>query len=281
MPPPATPAADDVRWQPWYYLGIAVLALSILTAVAIFTNAACGSSSAAPASPSSSATTPPVTAATSQPSTATPVASVTSPASSPTSAPSTPTAGTAEPSTPLATPTEDPSPLVGCGLLAPVDQDHRISRDCVVGPLVEVEGFSLNAEAAAAWNSMKADASADGIDIYIVSAYRGYDIQKQLFDQEVAAFGPDQNTSAKPGHSEHQLGTTVDINDLSGSFGDSPAGQWLQRNAARYGFVMSYPPGRERQTGYAYEPWHWRYLGPGVASAYLSSGQTLNHFLGS
>ena len=281
MPLRTTPATEDARWQPWFYLGIAVLALSILTSVVLFTNAACGSDSSASAGPAgrpatadAQATTPASATNAPEPSASAATSATTTPATSTTAA------ATSEPTNPPPTETEDPSLLVGCGLLSPVDQDRRVSRDCVVGPLVNVDGFSLNADAASAWESMRSDASAEGIDIFIISAYRSYDVQKQLYDQEVAAFGPDQNTSAKPGHSEHQLGTTIDINDLSGSFGDTPAGIWLQQNAPRYGFVMSYPPGREGETGYAYEPWHWRYVGPATASSYLGSGLTLNRFLG-
>ncbi|MGD9934338.1 MAG: D-alanyl-D-alanine carboxypeptidase family protein [Dehalococcoidia bacterium] len=280
MSPRTSPADEDARWQPWFYLGIAVLALSILTSVALFTNAACGSGSSVPLVPAGTPATADAQSTTPASATKPPDPSATAASNTPDPATSTATAATAAPTSARPTETEDPSLLVGCGLLSPVDQDRRVSRDCVVGPLVNVEGFSLNADAASAWESMKADASAEGIDIFIISAYRSYDVQKQLYDQEVAAFGPDQNTSAKPGHSEHQLGTTIDINELSGSFGDTPAGIWLQQNAPRYGFVMSYPPGREGQTGYAYEPWHWRYVGPGTASSYLGSGLTLNRFLG-
>lgn len=281
MPARVTPAADDVRWRPWFYLGLAVLAVSILTLVTLFTNAACGSGSSVPADPSGQLPTAETPTSSPGQDVATPSPSASADASgSATPAPGTSTTQTQEPATAQPTATEDPAQLVGCGLLAPVDQDRRVSRDCVVGPLVNVEGFSLNADAAAAWESMKADAAAEGIELFIISGYRSYDVQKQLYDQEVAAFGPDQNTSAKPGHSEHQLGTTIDINDLSGAFGDTPAGRWLQQNAPRYGFVMSYPPGREGETGYAYEPWHWRYVGPGTAAAYLGSGLTLNRFLG-
>jgi D-alanyl-D-alanine carboxypeptidase len=155
----------------------------------------------------------------------------------------------------------DDSIEVPCTIDAPLDQNHRVARDCVIGPLVTVEGFLLNAEAARAYQEMRTAAARDGITLFIVSAYRPFDVQWQLYWAEVAKYGPDQNTSAKPGHSEHQLGTTVDLNDLSEEFGDTPAGRWLQENGWLFGFRLSYPRGQEDQTGYAYEPWHWRYWG--------------------
>ena len=170
---------------------------------------------------------------------------------------------------------------MACAVLAPVDQNHRVDRDCVIGPLVDVGGgISLNSEAAAAFKKMAADASAAGLTIYAVSGYRGYDLQQSLFDQEVRAFGRNQKTVARPGHSEHQLGTTADVNDVSEGFGTTPEGKWVQQNSTKYGFVVSYPAGREGLTGYAYEPWHIRYVGVGTAQAAAASGTTLNRFLG-
>jgi D-alanyl-D-alanine carboxypeptidase len=254
---------DDANWQPWFFLAVAVMALALVVSVAAVTSAACGGDGGGtPASPTDLPTSDAETETPSATSTATP----TNPASATATA------------TPTTDPTEEPtsdgsgdgngggeyvdnSPYVGCSISAPLSQNTQVERDCVIGPLVNVEGYLLNESAAAAYLDMKAAAAADGIDIFIISAYRDWDTQFILYQNEVAAYGPDQNTSAKPGHSEHQLGTTVDLNDLSPSFGDTPAGQWLQQNAGRFGFRMSYPAGMEASTGYAYEPWHWRWWG--------------------
>ena len=155
----------------------------------------------------------------------------------------------------------DNSPEVPCSISAPLSQNARVAQDCAITPLVNVEGFLLYEGAAAAYQEMKEAAAADGITLFIISGYRDYNTQMQLYLQEVAMYGEDQNTSAKPGHSEHQLGTTVDLNSLSQDFGETPEGQWLQQNAASFGFRMSYPAGMEAATGYAYEPWHWRWWG--------------------
>jgi D-alanyl-D-alanine carboxypeptidase len=91
--------------------------------------------------------------------------------------------------------------------------------------------------------------------------------------------------SARPGHSEHQLGTTADISNadvgyrLTEEFGETPAGRWLAENAWRYGFVLSYPEGAEAVTGYKYEPWHFRWVGEAAAAAVRDSGLTLHEWL--
>lgn len=269
---------------PLYVLAWATLALSVVVGVAMVTGAACGGNGGSPgagssghigtvtstaaAAPATEATTAVPSAVSSRPATqASPAATI---------APPTPAA-----SAPGGGGVQDTSAVVACAVLAPVDQNHRVDRDCVIGPLVDVGGgISLNSEAAAAFKKMAADASAAGLTIYAVSGYRGYDLQQSLFDQEVRAFGQNQKTVARPGHSEHQLGTTADVNDVSEGFGTTPEGKWVQQNSTKYGFVVSYPAGREGLTGYAYEPWHIRYVGVGTAQAAAASGTTLNRFLG-
>ena len=81
------------------------------------------------------------------------------------------------------------------------------------------------------------------------------------------------------------MGTAMDItspsvsNDLVESFGATLEGKWLAANAATFGFVLSYPPGKEAITGYIYEPWHFRYVGKDQAAAVRGSGLTLHEYL--
>jgi D-alanyl-D-alanine carboxypeptidase len=89
-------------------------------------------------------------------------------------------------------------------------------------------------------------------------------------------------TSARPGHSEHQLGTTLDLTSKGGAapwnyadWGTTAAGSWMAKNAWKYGFVMSYPKAETSASCYAYEPWHFRYVGKGMAAAVRNSGMTL------
>lgn len=93
-------------------------------------------------------------------------------------------------------------------------------------------------------------------------------------------------TSARPGHSEHQLGTTVDVTSAGGAppwnysdWAATPAGAWMAANAWRYGFVMSYPRGSFATVCYDYEPWHYRYVGRDVAARMVAGGLTLREWL--
>jgi D-alanyl-D-alanine carboxypeptidase len=135
-----------------------------------------------------------------------------------------------------------------------------------------------------------ASAAADaGAPLAIASGYRSYWTQASTFLYWVYDKGYDQALleSARPGHSEHQLGLAIDFMDLGGvapwDFNDfaldSNAGAWLAGHAAHYGFVMSYPAGRQSDTCYTYEPWHYRYVGRPAASGIKASGLTLREWL--
>lgn len=117
--------------------------------------------------------------------------------------------------------------------------------------------------------------------IVLVSGYRSYERQANLFAEAVADQGAEEArlTTARPGHSEHQLGTTIDVLDTTSSqlepaFADTPAGRWLARNAHRYGFVFSYPNVPVERSCYGFEPWHLRYVGRDVAQQIVDSGLT-------
>lgn len=112
------------------------------------------------------------------------------------------------------------------------------------------------------------EAAEDGIDLKVVSAFRSFEEQAQLKGQYTQVYGSGANTfSADQGYSEHQLGTTADLTDPTTggtytSFADTPAYEWLTKNAYRFGFILSYP----KDNGfYVYEPWHWRFVGRDLA----------------
>jgi LAS superfamily LD-carboxypeptidase LdcB len=129
-------------------------------------------------------------------------------------------------------------------------------------------------------------ASAAGHRLVIVSAYRSYAQQVLTFSYWVGVGGYEQalRTSARPGHSEHQLGTTLDFGDgiaAPWEYSDwaaTPTGGWLARHAAEHGFVMTYPPGKSAVTCYDYEPWHYRWVGRDLAARVVASGVTLREF---
>ncbi|MCK0111991.1 cell wall-binding repeat-containing protein [Ornithinimicrobium sp. F0845] len=113
-------------------------------------------------------------------------------------------------------------------------------------------------------------AGADRGGLYVTSAFRSYETQQDTYAYWVSVYGEEKASmlSAKPGHSEHQLGLAVDIAGPTcggNCFGTSPEGKWVAANAHRYGFIIRYPEGGTSVTGYYYEPWHLRYVGPRAA----------------
>ncbi|HEY6202758.1 MAG TPA: D-alanyl-D-alanine carboxypeptidase family protein [Candidatus Limnocylindria bacterium] len=129
-------------------------------------------------------------------------------------------------------------------------------------------------------------ARSDGFPLVIVSAYRSYAQQVLTFEYWVGIGGYAQalRTSARPGHSEHQLGTTIDFGDGSAApweyddWAATPTGGWLTQHAADLGFVVSYPWGKSAITCYDYEPWHYRWVGRDVARPVVASGRPLREF---
>lgn len=116
---------------------------------------------------------------------------------------------------------------------------------------------------------MLEDALADGVKIWVSSAYRSFDEQASLKGSYTVTYGSGANAfSADQGYSEHQLGTTFDFTTegigggLVTAFENTPAFAWLEDNAHKYGFTLSYP---KNNAYYVYEPWHWRFVGEDLA----------------
>ncbi len=110
---------------------------------------------------------------------------------------------------------------------------------------------------------MSAAAEKEGVILRISSAYRSFYRQRDIFKRQVLRRGMKEASrrSARAGHSEHQLGTTIDFGSISNAFCGTRAERWLRRHAHEYGFSISYPPGTEKLTGYIPECWHFRHLG--------------------
>ncbi len=166
--------------------------------------------------------------------------------------------------------------------------------DFAPGDLVMPEGVEnewaqpLREPAARAIEALVGAAAAAGHRVWIISAYRDYGTQVSLYNSYVARDGQAaaDTYSARPGHSEHQTGLAVDLDDFGGCylnacFGDTPAGAWLAEHAADYGFIVRYPAGKESITGFTPEPWHFRYVGPELAGEMTRTGTTtLEEFFG-
>lgn len=120
-----------------------------------------------------------------------------------------------------------------------------------------------------------------GYSIQMLSGYRSYDYQAQLYQSYVNRDGQAKadTYSARPGYSEHQTGLAFDVGQLDYGYGDTPEGKWLYEHAHEYGFIIRYQKGKEQITGYTYEPWHIRYVGVKAASEIYQKGITLEEYL--
>ncbi|MDO5502444.1 MAG: cell wall-binding repeat-containing protein [Actinomycetia bacterium] len=152
-------------------------------------------------------------------------------------------------------------------------------------------GQRLRSEAAQATARMFAAARAEGAGhMQVRSGYRSYDTQHTIYwnrrNQRGQAYA--DRWIARPGFSEHQSGLTLDVAAVGTSgcaehtcLGNTPQGRWLAANSWRFGFILRYGSGQEAITGYAPEPWHFRYVGVPLATDYYRDGwRTLEEYVG-
>ncbi|TWT03719.1 D-alanyl-D-alanine carboxypeptidase family protein [Planomicrobium sp. CPCC 101079] len=145
----------------------------------------------------------------------------------------------------------------------------------------------IDATAQKGADAMVAAAKQQGISLNPFSTFRSYSRQATLFANYSSKYGKAEaeKFSARPGHSEHQSGLAFDFGGvdqtqwLKESFGETEEGKWLRKNAHTYGFILRYPKGQEKVTGYQYEPWHYRYVGSALAAKVKASGKTLEEYL--
>ncbi|MBX3274291.1 MAG: M15 family metallopeptidase [Sandaracinaceae bacterium] len=199
------------------------------------------------------------------------------------------------------------SPLDGDDLLAVVDRspEGALAPDYRPDDLVDLTTMRparasqctpparqcLRREAAHAYRELARAMRDAGHVPHVTSAFRDYRVQCSTFQRWVSrgGFCEAAQASALPGHSQHQLGTTLDLftyawtlggDKFRPGFGCSEGGRWLAEHAESFGFVVPYPlhpdhrvagstcaaiDGDEARldprTGYRYEPWHLRYVG--------------------
>lgn len=136
------------------------------------------------------------------------------------------------------------------------------------------EANYLRKEAADALKELFTAAKKEGYELIARSGYRSYATQASLYERYVEQDGVEaaDTYSARPGHSEHQTGLTIDVTSdtvhggLTELFGETEEGKWVAENAYRFGFIVRYPQDRTAETGYQYEPWHLRYVGVQAAT---------------
>ena len=165
-------------------------------------------------------------------------------------------------------------------ILIVANKKHKLPDGYVPSGLRSVNVSKLNSSiqmkdvAATAMEQMFAAAAKDGVYLKLGSGYRSEETQRSVYAGWVSQYGAAvaDTISARPGYSDHQTGLAADISDYSGanylyeSFENTSEGIWLRNHAHEYGFIMRYPKGKEAITGYAYEPWHFRYIGVDYAT---------------
>jgi len=174
-----------------------------------------------------------------------------------------------------------------------LDTSYKLPKSYVPPGLVSTAqaglkgGGEVRSIAISDLKAMAEAARSAGAGLRVVSAYRSYSYQVRLYNQEVARYGKytADHSVARPGHSEHQLGVTIDFGsaanggDVSQKFAKTAAGKWMRANGWKYGWVLSYPRGFTSKTCYFTEPWHYRYVGRAEAQRIHDSGLTLRQYL--
>lgn len=170
-----------------------------------------------------------------------------------------------------------------------VNNEHEIPS-WYTAQLISVSGVQVDSEAAAAFAEMRTQASADGITLWISSAYRSRELQSRLFQEEVETFSKTSATYseaealaeqsvARPGFSEHETGLALDLNGVKEDFDQTAEYRWLSRHAQDFGFVLRYPKDKQKITGIKFEPWHFRYVSTEAAKAMKSAGMCLEEYV--
>jgi D-alanyl-D-alanine carboxypeptidase len=206
--------------------------------------------------------------------------------------------------TPTPTPTPKPPPTVDPGAasiddpssywvvvnkqrpLNPVDYYPPDLR----APQVPYGAYDQRADVATAVEQMFAAFLAEtGQEMESISGFRSYDSQVGTYQGWVNSLGQEQAdlVSARPGYSEHQTGLAIDIGSvpavcsLEECFSGTTQAQWGAANAYRFGFILRYPADKTAVTGYAYEPWHFRFVGVDLATDMHDKGiTTLEEYFG-
>ena len=166
-----------------------------------------------------------------------------------------------------------------------VSKKHAINSSFRRSSLTAPNGLTRQTQQAL--TAMVAAARAKGVTIRVRSGYRSYALQAQILASKIKEYGSEsmaRRYNAAPGRSEHQTGLAVDLWD-GATWGlgvrNTRTGRWLWANAWRYGFILRYPNGKERITGYAFEPWHYRWIGTADAKEFgPNTNLSLEEYLG-
>lgn len=176
-----------------------------------------------------------------------------------------------------------------------INEEHPL--DTGYAPDLEAvrEGSFVDARIVEDAKKMLEDAEKEGLNMYIVSAYRDYEAQREVFNTTMTqwisqgstpleAYEETKKSVAVPGTSEHASGLAMDI--TSGQYGEldekqaeTAEAKWLAENCWKYGFILRYPLDKSDITGIVFEPWHYRYVGKDAAEEIMQKDITLEEYL--
>ena len=170
-----------------------------------------------------------------------------------------------------------------------VNKYNYLPSDFIPNNLVYLNEYSksnsiqLVDEAYQAFKKLASDALLQNLKIRIVSAYRSYDYQKNLYNNYLKTDSQDEvdTYSARPGFSEHQTGLAIDVDNYLLSYNKFHLTQefgWMLKNAHKYGFILRYGLNQENITGYKYEPWHYRYVGTKISEYIYKNNITYEEY---
>lgn len=169
-----------------------------------------------------------------------------------------------------------------------VNKYYKLDRDYEPNNLVTINKKygrtrKIDAEVYKAFIEMYDAIEKENMNIYITSPYRSYNYQENLYNNYVKENGQTKadTFSARAGYSEHQTALAIDIaakNSLYTKFATTKEYKWMLENCYKYGFILRYPENKEKQTGYMFESWHYRYVGKKVAKYIYESGITYDEY---
>ena len=173
-----------------------------------------------------------------------------------------------------------------------VNKYYKLSEDYIPELVTLSSDYAINnnqkltSDAKDAFIKMCDDAKKAGINLYSGSGYRSYSYQNILYNNRVKIEGLEyaNKTAAKAGYSEHQTGLAIDVTNGKTAYDylddDDIEFKWMIENSYKYGFILRYPKGKEYITGYAYEPWHFRYVTIDVATILKEKNITYEEYIG-
>lgn len=176
-----------------------------------------------------------------------------------------------------------------------INEEHPLDTGYTPDLEAVREGSFVDARIVEDTKKMLEDAEKEGLNMYIVSAHRDYEAQREVFNTTMTqwisqgstpleAYEETKKSVAVPGTSEHASGLAMDI--TSGQYGEldekqaeTAEAKWLAENCWKYGFILRYPLDKSDITGIVFEPWHYRYVGKDAAEEIMKKDITLEEYL--